>query len=419
MFGTSSAHCRALALLASVLLVSSLGLGQNTDDETEFADLLERAVKLCQGRAEFMLVSWPIDPALGPEFYPTKGLDRKDAVPFLVDVLLGDPKWARDPLFQDTQGLYFHLARCYAALCLGAIGDNQAFGPLIRVLERPEIPEGYAEVVTKDNLDSVPSDGRYPPNYGGTASQYDERQKYPLVDYVMLGLGYLGDKRAVEPIILALPRLGQKYQFAAHALALLDDPRAVMPLIEHASRTGFLDLRVHCCLDHLTKAHFVILDGSERGTCKFLDFPELGEIPWDLAYLRLWEHWAKEGTSWAIRHAAWRYAKHKSLSQGSVEYPIRQAIFDDMARGGRAALVFIMEQIEKGDESLVPFIPEWLKPVRKNPFRAARSPLPANATRQQCLNWWKANKEHWLIGFRSGEKPTAQSQGDNTAGKDR
>ena len=395
-------HCTRVCQVSLVLLVipvvAGIGVSQNTDSSAQLAGLLENAIMSTwfHGGFELVQVGWVFEPI----FTPAKGLDNADAVPFLISVLRGEFQYPPESRLADKEGLYYHLGRCFAALSLGAIGDRRAFEPLCNIMET-------------HSGDKPERDWR------------DPRKEYPLVDYAILALGYLGDPCAVDQIIRILPQRGRYYQFAAHALALLGDIRAAIPLVEHAcqyeydvSTIGHIDQPVHFCLEHITHTRFRIIPLSGLAAYRVEEFPELGEISGGV-FVALWRHWLKNGGAWATAHAAEIYGRRKLGIERLGEHPIQPVFFDQLTRGGLASLPFIMEQIEKGDESLVPFIPEWLKPVRKNPFRAVSSPLPDNATRQQCLNWWKANKEHWLIGFRSGEKPTAQSQADNPPGKDR
>jgi len=361
-----------------VLMCVTRGWCQDGHASMEFPFLLETAVKAAgSGRAGFNLVYFPVASPSEPRFQPTKGLDSKDAVSFLVAVVRGEPNWTRDSLFGDTEGIYFHIARCYAALSLGAIGDQQAFQPLIEAIEKPNVP------------------GRV------SGNPREDRQQYILADYAILALGYLGDTRAIDPIIRDLPTLGQRYEYAAYALALLGDIRAANPLIQHASNMGKLDYRVHRCLEDLTHARFPVKYISGQRTYCVADFPELGELSADKVYLTLWQHWSRKGGEFAQKHAAEMYAVWNRRSEKGREgfgATSEKRLFEEMTRGGLASLPYIMERIEKGDGSLVSYVPQIVLPVRENPFkRSLTSQLPKGATRSECLEWWRNNSSKYRV----------------------
>jgi hypothetical protein len=66
-----------------------------------------------------------------------------------------------------------------------------------------------------------------------------------------------------------------------------------------------------------------------------------------------------------------------------------------MVRGGVPTLPYIIDEIEKGDVSLLLAV-ELIKTPKPFPGSSARG-LSKNATRANCLNWWNENKHKWLI----------------------
>jgi hypothetical protein len=82
----------------------------------------------------------------------------------------------------------------------------------------------------------------------------------------------------------------------------------------------------------------------------------------------------------------------------------QDSVMSHMLEGGVATLPYVIDKIEKGDESLIPTFIELTKINIKLPrnikerqkLRVVYS-LPVDATKIDCLNWWAKNKQKWLI----------------------
>jgi len=72
-----------------------------------------------------------------------------------------------------------------------------------------------------------------------------------------------------------------------------------------------------------------------------------------------------------------------------------------MLSGGLAVLPCLMDEIEKGDESLL-WMVESVKQGRILNFNKDRLSTET-ATRASSQNWWRNNKEKWLV-IESGKK---------------
>jgi hypothetical protein len=126
------------------LLCVPRGWGQDNRSNTDFSLLLKDGVRRANiSRAGLAPVDWPLDGS-GPQFLPIQGLDNKDAVPFLPGVLRGESNESADGA-RNGRGTYFYNARCYAALCLGVLGDERAFQPLVEVINKSVVSEGVPE----------------------------------------------------------------------------------------------------------------------------------------------------------------------------------------------------------------------------------------------------------------------------------
>jgi len=322
-------------------------------------------------RAGFRLVSSEGMEIPGPGFEPVKGLATRDAVPFLIGVLTNGSDWPEAEL-KARGGMYSHIARCYAALCLGSMGDPRAFNPLVDALQRGEHWEDKSIVTS------------------------DEKDHYHIADYAALGLGYLGDPNAVEPLLTALRSQGRGD--AIYALVRLGDVRAVRPIIEYASTQGKFDYTIHRCLECLTGVQFRLKYSTKSGIYTVPDFPELGQLEPDKVYKALWQHWLKEGDRFAKRQFEEYYIKWQRLRQERPhDKPSQNYVMDEMSRGGIASLPHMIEHIDKGDESLIPAVSRLLNDRRRGPQRRSGVLVKENAARSECLNWWKEGKTKWLM----------------------
>lgn len=365
-----------LFLVSVSLLFIKTAWCQGSNSNLNFTRLLETAVKNASGvRAGFILLNFPIGSPSTPQFEPIKGLDDPNAVPFLINVLRDGPNQVRSTLFLDQDNIYSHIARCYAALCLGTIGDNRALTPLIEALDKPVFQESR------------------------TAGKQDERQRYPLSDYAAIGLGYLGDTSAVKPIIHILPTRGQRYDYFAIALMYLGDIRAVRPLIQHASTQGKMSYTVHYCLQDLYNTEFAIRYISGRHTYSIPDFPELGELDANHVYLTLWKHWERKGADFAKKQFEEYYPRWKYVQKERPEDSLSQRrLLGEMTHGGVFVLSYLMEQIEKGDDSLIPATTRFI--IKNNKKRRDYQPdgeKPSSISRSDCLKWWQSNRDIYIV----------------------
>ena len=130
--------------------------------------------------------------------------------------------------------MYPHIARCYAALCLGVIGDKRAYNSLIGTLKNGDFLEDKYMIT------------------------YKFKQEYDISNYAALALGYMGDSNAVEPLINALEKNGCKG--AVYGLTMLRDVRALKPIITYSSDLDRIDtrLRIHRCLEYISRTHIQV-----------------------------------------------------------------------------------------------------------------------------------------------------------------
>ncbi|UCG58784.1 MAG: HEAT repeat domain-containing protein [Phycisphaerales bacterium] len=307
--------------------------------------LLEQAIdSLVWNIATYQLVSSSGD------FCPVPGLDDPEAVPFLVDVLENGPDREDREVAKPFGDRYPHVAKSYAALCLGKIGDPRGLDPLV----------------------------------GALGDQDSE-----VVWYAAVALGYMGSPDAVDPLIQALEDGGPIS--AVYALRDLRDIRAIRSIIEYASAQGRFDYRMHRCLEIISRARFTVRYLHSDGEYTVMEFPELGSLPSDRFYEELWRHWLKVGGEFARSQFEQYHPKLQLLKQERPDDTVSQnAVAWQMMQGGIATLPYMIEEIKNGDESLVAMVWKLVGP---------NASLEEDATGQECLEWWAQNKDEWLLSF--------------------
>lgn len=345
---------------------------------------LERAVEQRGSRrVGFRLLGYSRSGPSGdrvPRFTPIRGLDDANAVPFLIGVLESGPPWTDESLLEARGGIYPHIARCLAALSLGYIGDDRAYDPLLRALQNEGPLEEGVEISDSSK--------------GG----------YPISDYAGLALVQLGGPPVVEVLISAMKDSDHSWLWTARGLAQLNDVRAIKPIAEHliTGNTVPGEVRMlHDCLSRLTRTDFETRLLADGGGLEWRQFPELGTQHGESLYRAFWQHWLKEGDSYAKKtfeqyYPVWVRARRESPGNRS-----RQAeILSLMTQGGVATMPFIMAEIEKGDDSLILAV-EYLKTGAPPPSHALeRTPGP-NA-RAEVQQWWAQNRAKWTL-FDSNE----------------
>ena len=65
----------------------------------------------------------------------------------------------------------------------------------------------------------------------------------------------------------------------------------------------------------------------------------------------------------------------------------------DMTQGGIPTLPYLIEAIEKGDESLIPLVAE----LTANRGKGKSTGLSNTATKEETLEWWLKNKDQWTL----------------------
>jgi len=352
-------------LIVILFILVRLCVGQITSES--YSDLLKEAVQTCgMSRSEFKLV-FPnpgrIPP--GPFFVPIKGLDNSDAVPFLIDVLKRGPEWSDEILLTQRGGMYPHIARCYAALCLGAISDSRALEPLTEMLKNGDFLEQ-----------------KYP-------ITYPRKERYNIRDYAALALGYLRDPNAVDYLVefAKNKKTNKSLRWESiKSLSRIRDMRTVPIIIEIAEEIGEADT-MHDYLAYMTKVEFNLKYSREDRAYTVREFPELGKID---SSLKVWRHWLNIGKKYTEDEFQKQYSQWHTVKQThSEEKAAIKNEYRKMLKFGVASLPLMIEKISQGELALIPAVSEL---TNRN--------LKEDATQDECLQWWKKNKQRWLIPFK-------------------
>lgn len=298
----------------------------------------------------------------GPDFHPMPELDTPDAVPFLIDVLLNGPDWSDQEILTAYGGIGPHVARCYAALCLGAIGDTRAFGPLVETLENGDYMEDKYTIT------------------------YPRKNDHNIRDDAAFALGLLGDCQAVEPLVASLHT--ERRLNCVYALCRLRAISTTRCIIDVALEEDWLGGSVHRCLAYMLRLDFNLVRSDVDGTYTVAEFPALAPADPAKIYAALWQYWLQNGDLYAkeqfeIYYSQWDDAVRESPGDSSRH----RWLWNHMLKGGLAALPYVIRKVEEGRERLT----------------EALAQLTLSSRPSECcspsgwLQWWKANKQDWLI----------------------
>jgi len=361
--------------------------------------ILEASIPDIKGRFRIptgRIVGRPFD--ISVDYRPIKGLESPDAVPFLIDVMINGPDWEDKQLLTMHGGILPHLARCIAASNLGAHKDPRAYEPLLEMLNKGDFLEEKYHIT------------------------YFEKNKYDIKKYAAEALGILGDPRGIDPLIAAIQNdecAQDIKQEASRSLGYLRDPNAVDFLVEAAknkktnkslrwesikSLSRIRDMRtvpiiieiaeeigeadtMHDYLAYMTKVEFNLKYSREDRAYTVREFPELGKID---SSLKVWRHWLNIGKKYTEDEFQKQYSQWHTVKQTrSEEKAAIKNEYRKMLKFGVASLPLMIEKISQGELALIPAVSEL---TNRN--------LKEDATQDECLQWWKKNKQRWLIPFK-------------------
>jgi len=343
-----NARAQFRIIVAFLVVWSSQSFGQDADNRQQYSDLLKEAVLQTRdmrsgphgGIPSFSGLYGGIDRWKVRKFMHAQRLKRPQAIPFLIDVLQHGPNWEDDRL---GTGPYPHAARCLAAVCLGATEDWRAYAPLAKALESVD------------------------PN----------EDRHYLASYAALGLGLLGDRRAVPGLVRALRDDRHIVRIhAANALEQLDDLRALLALADIVATASDENLKQNAVRAIVSIARIRI--------------PPVR--PGDFQF---WKDWWRDGDEVARKYfdewyGQWRQYRETRIERGETPSDhTRMTYRDRIVTLGIPALPFTVEAIERHPEDA-----DLLAPAIS---RLTGNEVSASATPAQCLQWWDDNKHRWTL----------------------
>jgi len=363
-------HINIVSLMLLIMFIfyfSSYCLSQ--DMTQSYSDILKDAVhKAGLFRGGYHLVGFTGGMGnLLPVHCHIKELEKKEAVPFLLNVIKNGPTWSAGSQIRRVEQAY-HIARCYAILCLASTKDSRAYPTLTDILQNG-IDYGDSEV-NSEELDLF-------------------RQEFDIRSYAAYGLGVFGDSNARDILVEALQSESSQVRIQSFlALARLQDMRSIKPMMDIASNDSAIDqFTFNFGMRAIAQINFQ--DKCFQNLVQFNDFPELGKIPIDQdPWKRLWKHWYKVGRQWTKqqfekKYDDWKEAKNKSPLASSALSFQKQKLRCQL---GIAALPLLIEKINAGETDLIDIVSEL-----------THEEIERNATKQEVTLWWQNNKEKWLI----------------------
>jgi len=354
----------ATIIVTGILPIACLGQEPNG---THYVELFERGLRECHRcRNPYLCLDDTI-------IYANFILDDPNAIPFLAYVLKNGPFWLPKK--------EHHLAKCYAAMCLGTTKDSAALEPLVEALR--------------------------------TVDENETREEY-VATYAAVALGLLGDPNAVQPLIKALyDERSTVRGVAAWKLGTLGDLRAIEPLVnclinlkkpkftddstkytnkEKERRAKIAKYRYRRTVYHYGKAIATIVKMK-------LKYKELSDV-------QFWSDWRQKGPQFTEQRFDTIYSKWKNEKEtGRPTYVVRKQ-FLKMVDLGIPALPFMIEKVQQDETDLIPAI-----------SILTGGKLKDTSTRAECLNWWNKNKQKWLIPFGEKIKVVVVTGGDAKPGE--
>jgi hypothetical protein len=370
-----------LSILFAVVLFGVVYPAQAQDEQSSYREQLKKAIigyPMGHSGVFLFLGSGTNLNTLGPEFYPIIGLNDPNAVPFLLNVLQNGPDWSEEELSRASPSIgantYRYVARCYAALCLGYIGDPRALEPLLEILNNKDI-ETYPHHPLRPQSDV-----------------------YNLRAYTAFALGYLGDRRAVDPLIRSLREDG--FVECIYALIRLQTITATPVIVQVASEHNMFrrNVAISHCLEYMLKVKFTSRTAERDRRYQTIDqFPELGLVYIRDYYGTLWQHWLKAGDKYAREQFEKYYPQLKAaLKDRPNARSLHIVLKERMLKGGVAVVPHLIAEIEKGDTSLIPVVAKLTDPGIPR-IRSFYPQLSETATRDKVLEWWRRNKRKWTV----------------------
>ncbi len=374
------------------LQMSSLAVGEQIN-EPNYVELLNRGLERCYQHQNPYLGLVGVYQNLPKKglisFNPIHGLDDPNAIPFLIEVLFEDPTW----LPKNER----HIAKCYAALCLGTTKDPRALEPLIEAMNTLDVSVGreYISGYAVWALGLLGDANAVEPLINAIKSG-----KKDISSRAPIALVCIGDLRAIEPILKTLEEKSQEFKERQDSFRKMF-PESIEPNDFEAkklffdaksklneSKSGIREIDGY--LSMLTKVKFEAESENIKSATKGTKDP-VAEWANQMAITlpELWSQWWRGGPQFTrarleAKHSEWKAMK----KENQLEKSNANSKLSEMADLGIPAIPFMVEKVKQGETDFIPLI-----------SKLTNKKLAETATKEQCLAWWEANKQKWLIPF--------------------
>jgi hypothetical protein len=320
-------------------------------------------------------------------FNPCNETPRGDQnyIAFLADILRNGPSWLPEHKH--------HFAKCYAVMCLGATKSPEALEPLLEAIDMEDDPlADKREHISAYAIMALGCLGDT--NAVGPLIDALKSEKEYISSRVPSALSKIGDFRAIGPMIKILEEQQKKWNEANEMLKNTpDSPEDIN------TRKIFLTAKINetearskiftsdQLLAEITKVNF----NTEYKSAKDLKAAAKMELSKkDVNILpELWSQWWRGGPQFTrgrfeAKHSEWKAMK----KENRLEKSNANSKLSEMADLGIPAIPFMVEKIGHGETDFIPLI-----------SKLTNKELAETATKEQCLDWWKTNKQKWLIPF--------------------
>ncbi len=322
-------------------------------------------------------------------------LDDPNAISFLTGILRDGPNWEKND----------HLARCYAAMCLGATKDKRALQPLLEALEYydPNEEREFVANYAASALALLGDTNAIQP----LVATLEDSNKPSMVKYTIMNtLIELDGSKAFEPIADAINKDKSCTYGAIQALETLGDVRAVGPIMAVLEENKpywkeKVEERSNLPVDsENSETKRAILKSQQRKLGAKLEMVRLSKSLSKITKVNinyddpnkipeLWSQWWRGGPQFTrarleAKHSEWKAMK----KENQLEKSNANSKLSEMTDLGIPAIPFMVEKVKQGETDFIPLI-----------SKLTDKKLAETATKEQCLAWWEANKQKWLIPF--------------------
>jgi len=300
-----------------------------------------------------------------------------NAVPFLIDVAVNGPNWVQQKGIKDYVDIGPHMARCVAMLIVGVHKDLRGLEPLVELLKNGNYLEqkyNLTDLARKDFLTKFTFEPSYI-KYGGDPCEVEAWKDFDIRYYAAKALELMGDPCAVDALVEVVKDSNEIFllrEKCLDALSCTRDMRALPVLLEYCYQVEGNKTDLISRLRHLLKAGPKIKSTKDRKST--------------VAIWRKWLQLTREraGTRFGEQYAAWRGWRLHNPGEPAKKWKN----YWKMKGYGIATLPYMVQAVEAGEAELS----EWL-------WLFTGGEVKKDAGRQDILDWWKKNKQRWLIPY--------------------